>query len=692
MMRTRVAPLLVLTTLGGAVLACGSAAQNVRAYRAYANEDPSLRVALDRTEDLARTMELVDRILVGTPYTPGDLWVRRLPLIDADAQVIKAQLAEQAPYNTGEYEVPVLKIYRYWIENVFKEYQAPPEKALYPSILDAVAGLTSRTPDVKKHWTAYRDAVDAYGAAIQARQQLADELAGKSEDEQKKRAGELAEKDRQVYAEQGQIESLKFALQHDAELLTADASLDTAEKATVVREGVTALSVAFRIELEALAMAPVIAIQAVRALPEAPQELVNHPSLKAVRQMWQLPSFISSVKERINKQIPVLEAMTNILAKALKEETDDTPGFLFKESVVDQIVGITLDSFRVDLKAGGEAFIYSNVQTAAQQSTGSGSNSQQLDYRGRQFKLDYRVKPIILAEASLSITFDAINLPNAGFLNFGYATDRVYKSGGSIQETSLTSQLGIHGAVSDVIDFGLGILGIRSGVRIASFDAGEVHKVVATDVSQTVSSAPLQLQYTQLDVGYDVLWAVGDAQMKAYMEELVVGFRYVRYTLPRILYELTNSAANPNLFTFTRESEPQNVTSQFYMLGVTGRFGVGEAPRVSPFLDVALYGGLGPSNFYFCKDPLDAGGACPGAHDDFHEAAFVFNGGAGLGLRWRMLPRGARVRLDLRALYRADVIWSTLHRSNSDTGLERKTDFGGVDVFHGPQIAIRGAF
>jgi hypothetical protein len=421
---------------------------------------------------------------------------------------------------------------------------------------------------------------------------------------------------------------------------------------------------------------------------------VNHPSLKSVRQMWQLPSFIASIKERINKQIPVLEGMTNILAKAFKEETDDTPGFLFKESVVDQIVGITLDSFRVDLKAGGEAFIYSNVQTAAQQNSDNGSDK--LDYRGRKYKLDYRVQPIILAEASLTISFDAINLPNAGFLNFGYATDRVYKSGGSIQETSLTSQLGIHGAVSDVIDFGLGILGIRSGVRIASFDAGEVRQVSATDVSQITATAPLQLQYTQLDVGYDVLWAIGDASMKAWMEELVVGFRYVRYTLPRILYELTkgstavNAGCDPSTFCFTRESPPQNVTSQFYMLGVTGRFGVGEAPRFSPFLDVALYGGLGPSNFYFLKDPIL--GDVASNHDDYHEAAFVFNGGLGLGVRWRLLPRGSRVRLDLRALYRADMIWSTLHRSNSDTGAERRTDFGGVDVFHGPSLAIRGAF
>ena len=35
---------------------------------------------------------------------------------------------------------------------------------------------------------------------------------------------------------------------------------------------------------------------------------------------------------------------------------------------------------------------------------------------------------------------------------------------------------------------------------------------------------------------------------------LVVGFRYVKYTLPRLLYELTNTSIDPNVknFTFTR--------------------------------------------------------------------------------------------------------------------------------------------
>ena len=671
------------------VSGCGGAQHSVRAMRAYANEDVSIRVSVDRVEDLARTLELVDRILIGQPYSPGDLWVRRLPLKEPDARAIKADLKEQPPYDSGEFEVPVLKVYRYYLETVFKEYAPPPEKAMYPSILDAVAGLVPRTPSIKAHWVAYRDATNALGDAVQELQQLQDELAGKSDADRAARAPDVADKERKISAAQGAAEAAKRDLANDATLLSTDAQLSTSDKSQVAREGLTALSVAFRIELEALALAPIIAIQTVRAVPQAATEVVSHPSLKAVRQIWQLPAFVAGIKERINRQVPVLEEMTTILAKAFQQSVDDTDGFLWKESVVDQIVGITLDSFRLDLRAGGEAFIYSNVQTNAKQTSNDGKET--LDYSGRKYKLDYRIKPIILASARLDILFDAINLPNAGFLGFGYSTDRAFKSGGTIENSSLSNQLGVHGAASDVIDFGLGILGIRSSAKIATFNAGEVRRVSATDVSNVIDSAPLQLSYTQVDVGYDILWAIGDASMKAWMEELVIGVRYVKYSLPRILYELTNTSKDPNTktFTFSRESPPQNVSSQFYMAGVTGRFGVGEAPRFSPFLDIALYGGAGPSSFYFLRDPL--GGDGDGNREALHEAAFVFNGGLGAGIRMRLLPRGSRVRLDVRALYRADVIYASIHRAANDSGQERRTDFGGFDVFHGPFIAIRGA-
>jgi hypothetical protein len=674
--------------------ACAPAGQNVRAFRAYAQEDPSLKVSLDRIEDMARTLELVDRILTGMSYTPGDIWVRRLPLTDAEFRVIREDIRGENPYKFGEYEVPVLKCYRRHIENVLDEYKPPPEKAMYPSLLDALSSLVPRTPALKQHWQTYRDAGVALAEAVEAEKRLEDELAGKDEATRNARAGELAEKKKKTAQAAAMVESAKSELARDAALLESDAKLTDTQKKQIARDAFGAISVAFRVDLEALALAPIVAIQTIRSIPQAPNELLKTPTLKIVRQAWQLPGYISGIKERFTRQVVVLEGMTGVLAKALETSIDESPGMTLRESVVDQIVGITLDSIRVDLKAGGEAFIFSSIATAAQQSTSNddGSKTETYDYRGRQFKLDYRVKPIVLATARLDLVLDWIRLPGVAALAFGYSTDRVYKSGGELQYTSLAQQLGIKGAASDVFDIGLGILGIRSSVKIAQFTGGEVRKVSATDVSQVIDRAPLQLSMTQVDVGYDILWAAGSDSLKAWMEELVVGFRYFKYTLPRILYELRNTSADPNhkTFVFNRESPIQPVDSQYYMAGISARIGVGESPRLSPFLDMALFGGAGPTSFYFLRDP--AAGDVESNRDVSKQAAWVVNGGIGAGLRWRLLPRGFRARLDLRAIYRADFVYTQINRSNDVNGQERRTDFGSVDVFHGPQLAIRGAF
>jgi hypothetical protein len=352
--------------------------------------------------------------------------------------------------------------------------------------------------------------------------------------------------------------------------------------------------------------------------------------------------------------------------------------------VVDQIVGITLDSFRLDLKAGGEAFIYSAIGTADR-------NGDNYDFRGRKYKLDYRIDPIYLASARLDIVLDWIRLPGAANLGFGYSTDRVFKSGGSIDHTSLTDELGIKGIASDVIDAGLGILGVRSDVKIATFTAGHVNKVVATNVGQVVDTSPLQLKLTQVDVGYDIMWLVDNDQIRAYVEEFVVGGRYLQYTLPRIVYELVDTGTNgQQKFTFNRESPPQPVTNEFWMLSFGGRFGVGDAPRWSPYLDLGFAGGLGPSKFYFIQDPtlpdVDSN------HDHVREVAIGLDGNGALGLRWRLLPRGSRVRLDLRAEYRGNLIYTIVTRNaTTPDGKALRTDFGAFDIFHGPSLSLRGA-
>ena len=88
--RSAAAALCAVLVLGG----CGAATQNVRAFRAFMQEDPNVKVSIDRVEDLAVSLQLVDRILLETSYTPGDHWPRRLGMTDTQFREIKAYLRE----------------------------------------------------------------------------------------------------------------------------------------------------------------------------------------------------------------------------------------------------------------------------------------------------------------------------------------------------------------------------------------------------------------------------------------------------------------------------------------------------------------------------------------------------------------------------------------------------------------------
>lgn len=672
-----------LVSVAALVTGCNAATQNVRAFRAFAEEDPNVKVNIQRVDDVSTTLELVDRILTKESYTPGDQWPRRLGMTEQQFRDYKDALKEKFPYKGLENEeVPVLTVYRAHIEKTLVDYAPPPEKAMYPSIFDALGSLNPRDAEIKKHWEVYRDAADHVAAATDEEDTVTRRVADLPVNQQKAHEPELAAARDKLARAKGELLAAANDVNTDSENILADAQLATPDKQQIARDALYVLSVAFRVELEALALIPIIIIQTVRGLPTAPRDLTFKSNLKIARMVWDMPSYVTGIKQSFERQAELLDKMTSQLSAALKTDLDKTPGFELTESIVDQIVGITLDSFRVDLHAGGNALIYSSIGTADR-----GNNE---DFRGRKYKLDYRIDPIILASARLDVVLDWIHLPGAANLNFGYSTDRVWKSGGDITTTSLTQQLGITGIASDVIDAGLGLLGIQTSVQIANFTAGNVHQVEATDITKVVGSAPLKLKMTQVDVGYDFLWLIDDEKIKAYTEQLYGGVRYYQYTLPRIVYEVENTAApgQKENFTFLRETPVEPVKSQFYMLAGSVRFGVGEAPRWSPYLDLGFAAGGGPTSFYFVPDP-SLGNVGP--HDTTREIAWGLNGTGALGLRVRLLPRGSRVRLDLRGEYRGSMIYTVVNSDTSSSGKQVRTDFGQFDVFHGPTISLRGS-
>jgi hypothetical protein len=694
---------LILSAACLSLTACAGVTQNVRAYRAYALEEPSLAVAMDRAEDIAKTLELVETILLETPYTPGDAWVAELALKDDEAKEIKASIKEKDPYTSGEHEVPVAKVYRIHLERVLEK---APKAGEYPSLLDGLAALSEGSADLKTHWGTLRARHADLATAQAAYDKEYDNIrATMRPGEAFQETVELKAAKAKLEEVKGQVEDAQKKLDKDFEALTA-VKADEGKRGQTIKDGTAAVSVAYRLELEASALIPIVAVQAVRSIPKAGKEMTESPALvKGIKKLEDLPDFITHVRERMVRQVDLLETMTKLLATASATTLEQTPGFALRETVVDQVVGVTVDSFRVNVKAGAEAFFFTSL-AKAEKDAGSSDSKETFDYTGRQYKLKYQVKPILLASGNFNVGFDWIRLPNAANFNLGYKTDRVFSSGGKIENGSLGEQLGVNGVASDALDFGLGVLGVKTNVRIAKFTAGEVILQDAYNDNE-LARAPFQIAYTQIDAGYDVAFLMGEKAGKNYVEEAVIGVRYMNYRLPRILYELENHGTDDNKrWEYVRETPVQLVVSKYYMAGLSGRMGLGPGPALSPFVDIGIYAGVGPSAYYFMKpDPrLSNSGYTydsPELRDHQSKTSIVANASFALGARYRLAPRTSRFRLNIEVIYRAEAIYARANGESSDQAktskctaekCDRIVDFGATDLFHGPRLSLVGEF
>ncbi len=697
---------------------CAGYTQNVRAVRAYMYEEPSLAVALDRVEDLDEVTKLVDKLLTATPYSPGDAWVDKLAPTADDFARIKAELRATPPYDDVAFEVPVAKVYRVHLERVLAS--ASPTGA-HPSLLAAVAELSgarelpARWDEHAQKLKAYLDADDAFEREYERAYPRGNPSAVEVESVKAAREARNAAEE--------ELDRASAAVLAELRGLDAKARADAKQAKELTR----AVSVAYRANLEALAIVPVVLVQVVRAARDAARagSAGEGASLKSGKQLLELPGHVSGTKARMVRQTRLLEAMTRALATASRQRLEDTPGFELKESVVDQVVGVTKDSFRVNLRAGGEAFFFSTVsnQYDPQKQQESGQQAREIkDYKGRLRGLKYDVKPIMLFAARLDVGFDYIKLPNAGNFSLGFKTDRAFSSGGSVDnQGSFAQQVGATGAASDALDLGLGLLGVKTNVRVANFTAGTVKYIgfnsdgseggtVANPFTGQPTEAPLQIQFRQIDVGYDLSFLMGESASKYYLEELTVGGKFYQYALPRVMYELESTDApdaDTKTYRYFNESAPQLVTSKYYMVGANIR---GASPPSSPFgwfMDLGLYFGTGPTAFYMRRNKpnsqnvdFDTDLSDASRQELRKKTATAANVTLGGGARYRFSNPSSRLKVSGEALYRAELIYARTKgedgSSNTSSGSAANSshivDFGTTDVFHGPRFNLVGEF
>jgi hypothetical protein len=300
---------------------------------------------------------------------------------------------------------------------------------------------------------------------------------------------------------------------------------------------------------------------------------------------------------------------------------------------------------------------------------------------GRQTKLEYDVQPIVLARFALTAKVDLPHWADALGLNVGYATNRVYKSGGDIGNTSLANQLGVNGALSDALDAVLTIAGIKATGRIAHFNHGTARDILIADGS-TIAEAPLTFDVKQLDLAYDLAPRRGSGNA---LQSFTIGARYFDYSLPRVLYETVNSTpgASTASYVFSRESPPQAVRTRLYMLDIATRIEKRLTPHFTPYASVDFAIGYGPTDYYFLHDPNLAD--VPSNQDQSSTSAVGIGVAGALGLRWFVGGPESRFNGYFDASYHAQWLSSAL---GSTSGGDTHVDSGSSDLFHGPRAAL----
>lgn len=662
---------LLFLVLGAAALSgCGPATYNVRAARAYANETPDRAVIDDRTAELERAADLADELLASTPYAPGDAWVAALRLDDDEGERLRERFEDAPPYR-GEYEVPIVKLYRVKAEEALARARAPrPSPPPFARLLDALASLSPGASGLPDAWQALARRARALAEAEQRVERLEATLPFGAPDtpELKAERANAAEARRAVAAAQREITR--------AAALLRTASARDEPSATIAREGLDVLSFLLRMHTEALAVAPYVVKQARRVARGEPR----------YRAAVARAAMLSRLLE---EERAALEACAEALTAPARTELADTAGFQMHEGLIEQAAAINLDAVHLRVKGDVELLFFHQIASA---SSSGGVN----DYTGRTRRLAYDIDPVFMVGARALVTYDFDHVRNAASLNAGFKTDRVFSSGGDVAyDSSLGKLLGLDGFASDVFDIGADLLGVTTSVKFARFTSGRVTEIAvdpATDRDAgVVASAPFQLHYRQIDVGFDLTKLFPEAAEDNYIESLLAGFRYMKYELPRIFYALRErEPGNGTVYVLERQSPAQSVVSRFYQGGFMLRMGNGEWPRLAPFGDIGLYAGAGPVRYHFTEDP-----AVPGAAREEHEATMLaVSGNASLGLRLRLSSYRSRPRFVTELSYHLEAvgqgivssIQATRRGDETTYTVGRKIDIGGFDLFHGPRL------
>ena len=350
----------------------------------------------------------------------------------------RKEVAASPPYQTGEHEIPAVKLYRLHLGKVAK-YAGSQRKypAVFPSVLDGLASLSPEAKDLKGLFLAYDKASNDHGQALVDQTKLTEELVGKNVQLAPTVPEDPPELVRAKQATKAAADSATDAQSAFLVALDAAAKSDLTDpvRDRIARDALAVFSLALRTTLESRALAPVVQKQAARAIQFAQRDLFTKDRSAEIERLGlaEVPLRIDEAEARAARDETTLEHVNTALASGVGVTRGRTPGFYLRESIVDQVVGVQWDSLRTHAKLDGEVVFFNQV----------GTKGVSGDYTGRTRRLQYDVSPVAMVGGRLQVAFDWLHVQNAATLGGAFTTDRLAGAGGSITSSgSLGERIG----------------------------------------------------------------------------------------------------------------------------------------------------------------------------------------------------------------------------------------------------------
>jgi hypothetical protein len=251
--------IVIFLVLASLLAGCASSSRSVRAIRQYEREPADINAVLDRIEDLELCLTLVNRILLETPYSPGDPWVQQVSLDEASATTIEQELrTSSSVYTNRDLRIPVAKVYAVHVERALDANRAVARTApaKYANVLTAIGDAGGAGQAVLTSWASMDDKVRKLGALAIAIEQLEKARDDLGPNASKAAIGQASAK---IDAVEAQADALADEIKTDRQtfldslkgLQPGASATPTAEAAQMVSDLTAVVSVAARLELEA---------------------------------------------------------------------------------------------------------------------------------------------------------------------------------------------------------------------------------------------------------------------------------------------------------------------------------------------------------------------------------------------------------------------------------------------------------